>query len=72
MTPDRDIERNVTAELQWNPDLDASDIAVSVKDGVVTLARFGKSYTNKYEAESAVKRLRRAHRGRYPAHDQGR
>jgi osmotically-inducible protein OsmY len=57
MTSDRDIERNVTEELQWNPDLDASDIAVAVKDGVVTLAGFVKSYTDKYEAESAAKRV---------------
>ncbi|MEN3385030.1 MAG: hypothetical protein V7608_5074 [Hyphomicrobiales bacterium] len=57
MTSDRDIERNVKEELQWNPDLDPSDIAVSVKDGVVTLAGFVKSYTDKYEAESAAKRV---------------
>ena len=57
MTSDRDIERNVKEELEWNPDLDASDIAVSVKDGVVTLAGFVKSYTDKYEAEAAAKRV---------------
>jgi len=57
MTSDRDIEQNVKEELQWNPDLDASDIAVSVKDGVVTLAGFVKSYTDKYEAEAAAKRV---------------
>src|SRR5258707_1351733 len=57
MTSDRDIEQNVKEELQWNPDLDASDIAVSVKDGVVTLAGFVKSYTDKYVAEAAAKRV---------------
>jgi len=57
MKSDRDIERDVKEELGWNPDLDASDIAVSVKDGVVTLAGFVKSYTDKYEAEAAAKRV---------------
>ena len=54
---DTEIERDVKDELQWSPDLDASDIAVSVKNGVVTLAGFVKSYTDKYEAEYAAKRV---------------
>jgi len=37
---ERKIERDVRDELKWDPDLDASDIAVSVKGGVVTLAGF--------------------------------
>ena len=57
MKSDRDIERDVKEELEWNPDLDTSDIAVTVKDGVVTLAGFVKSYTDKYEAEAAAKRV---------------
>src|ERR1700676_1401571 len=57
MRSDSDIERDVKEELQWDPDLDATDIAVSVKGGVVTLAGFVKSYTDKYEAESAAKRV---------------
>jgi osmotically-inducible protein OsmY len=57
MRSDADIERDVKEELQWNPDLDASNIAVAVKDGVVTLTGFIKSYTDKYEAEAAAKRV---------------
>src|SRR5882757_7849922 len=57
MRSDSEIERDVKEELQWDPDLDASDIAVSVKKGVVTLAGFVKSYTDKYEAEAAAKRV---------------
>ena len=57
MRTDGDIERDVKEELKWDPDLDASDIAVSVKDGVVTLAGFVKSFTDKYEAEAAAKRV---------------
>ena len=57
MRSDRDIERDVREEFEWDPDLDASDIAVTVRDGVVTLAGFVKSYTDKYEAEAAAKRV---------------
>jgi osmotically-inducible protein OsmY len=54
---DSEIERDVKDELQWDPDLDVTNIAVSVKDGVVTLAGYVKSYTDKYEAEAAAKRV---------------
>jgi osmotically-inducible protein OsmY len=55
---DSEIERDVKEELKWEPGLpDAADIAVSVKNGVVTLAGFVKSYTDKYEAEAAAKRV---------------
>jgi len=57
MRSDNEIERDVKAELEWDPDLDATDIAVSVKKGVVTLTGFVKSYLDKYEAEAAVKRV---------------
>ena len=57
MHSDQEIERDVKDELTWDPDLDASDIAVSVKNGVVTLAGFVKSYSDKYEAEAAAKRV---------------
>jgi osmotically-inducible protein OsmY len=57
MNTDSEIERDVKDELGWNPDLDATDIAVSVNKGVVTLAGFVKSYTDKYEAEAAAKRV---------------
>jgi osmotically-inducible protein OsmY len=57
MRSDSEIERDVKEELQWDPDLDASDIAVSVKEGVVTLTGFVKSYADKYEAEAAAKRV---------------
>jgi osmotically-inducible protein OsmY len=57
MKSDSEIEQDVKDELSWNPDLDATDIAVSVKRGVVTLTGFVKSYTDKYEAEAAAKRV---------------
>jgi osmotically-inducible protein OsmY len=54
---DNEIERDVKDELQFDPDLDATDIAISVKNGVVTLAGYVRSYTDKYEAEAAAKRV---------------
>jgi osmotically-inducible protein OsmY len=57
MRTDAEIERDVKEELKWQPDLDATDIAVSVNSGVVALTGFVKSYTDKYEAENAAKRV---------------
>jgi osmotically-inducible protein OsmY len=57
MKSDSEIERDVKDELNWNPDLDATDIAVKVKSGVVSLTGFTKSYTDKYDAEAAAKRV---------------
>ena len=57
MKSDSEIERDVKDELTWNPDLDATDIAVSVKKGVVTLTGFARSYLDKFEAEAAAKRV---------------
>jgi len=57
MKSDEEIERDVKEELRWDPELDPSDIAVSVRDGVVTLAGFVHSYNEKYEAEAAAKRV---------------
>lgn len=57
MRSDSDIKRDVEDELRWDPDVDATDMAVSVKDGVVTLAGFARSYNNKLEAEAAAKRV---------------
>ena len=58
MTTDSDIKRDVEAELRWDPDIDASDIGVTVKDGVVTLTGFVRSYSQKYAADAAPRRSR--------------
>ena len=57
MRSDSEIERDVREELKWDPDLNADDIAVSVKNGVVTLAGFVPSYSDRLEAEAAAKRV---------------
>jgi osmotically-inducible protein OsmY len=57
MRPDQEIKRNVEAELHWDPELDASDVAVTVKDGVVTLAGFVRDYIECYDAARIAKRV---------------
>ncbi|MEY2527814.1 MAG: hypothetical protein QOE73_2585 [Verrucomicrobiota bacterium] len=51
------ILEDVMAEFSWDPALDASDIAVAVKEGVVTLSGFVPNYWVKTTAEKAAKRV---------------
>jgi osmotically-inducible protein OsmY len=55
---DSEIQREVEGELRWDPSLAEDDIAVSVRDGVVTLAGWAKSYLDKWRAEQTVSRIR--------------
>jgi osmotically-inducible protein OsmY len=48
---DAEIQRDVAEELKWDPSLEDDDIAVAVRDGVVTLAGWVKSYVDKWRAE---------------------
>lgn len=57
MRADTDTQRDVEAELRWTPDLDATDIAVKVNDGVVALSGYVPSYSEKFRAETAAKRV---------------
>jgi osmotically-inducible protein OsmY len=57
MKTDIEIKRDVEEELRFNPDIDATDVAVAVKSGVVTLSGFVRSYSQKWEAERTVKRV---------------
>lgn len=58
MRLDSDIKFDVESELKWDPDIDATDIGVAVKNGVVTLSGFVRSYSQKYQAEKAAKRVK--------------
>jgi osmotically-inducible protein OsmY len=57
MRSDEELKRDVEAELRWDHDIDPSDIGVAVKDGVVTLTGFVRSYMQKYDAERDAKRV---------------
>ena len=45
------------AELRWEPGIQAAEIGVGVKDGVVTLSGNVDSYSKKYAIEHAAKRV---------------
>jgi osmotically-inducible protein OsmY len=55
--PDAAIRESILAELKWDPKITSQDIAVAVKDGVVTLSGYVSSYWEKDAAEKAVKRV---------------
>ena len=57
MRSESDIRRDVEGELRWDPDIDATDIAVTVNNGVVTLAGFVRSFMQKYQTEADAKRV---------------
>ena len=58
MRSDIEIKRDIENELSWNPDIDATDIAVTVKNGVAALSGFVRSYAQKWEAERVAKKVR--------------
>lgn len=57
MKSNSEIKEDVDAELRWNPDINETDIATKVNDGVVTLTGFVGNYFEKYRAEAIAKRI---------------
>jgi len=57
MKNDSDLQRDVFDELRWEPAVHSTNIGVTVKDGVVTLAGVVDSYPEKWAAERAAKRV---------------
>ena len=57
MKTDYQLQRDVLDELKWEPAVDAANIGVAVKEGVVTLTGHVPSYSEKYAAEKAAKRV---------------
>ena len=54
---DQAIQTEVLAELRWDPSIQASEIGVAVKDGVVTLTGTVDTYFMKWRAEEAAHRV---------------
>lgn len=54
---DREIQADVLAEFQWDQSIQASEIGVAVKDGVVTLTGTVDSFLKKWRAEEAAHRV---------------
>jgi osmotically-inducible protein OsmY len=57
MKRDAQLQTDVLDELQWDPTVDATQIGVTVKDGIVTLTGKVSVYAEKFEAERAAKRV---------------
>jgi osmotically-inducible protein OsmY len=57
MRTDHEVQADVLAELRWEPSLANDDIAVSVRDGVVTLAGFAESWADRWKAERVASRV---------------
>lgn len=54
---DSQIQRDVLAELEWDPKVDHTNVGVSVIDGVVTLSGYVRSFAEKLAAERAAGRV---------------
>ncbi len=57
MKTDAQIQKDVIDQLKWNPLLNASEIGVSVKNGVVSLSGQVDTYLKKMEAEREAKKV---------------
>jgi len=57
MKTDKQLKHDVTAELAWDPAVDAVRIGVEVQGGVVTLTGQVRSLTEKWQAEQAAQRV---------------
>jgi osmotically-inducible protein OsmY len=57
MKTNEDLQKDVQDAIKWEPLLNAAEIGVTVKDGVVTLTGTVDCYAKKREAEEAAKRV---------------
>ena len=55
---DSQLKTDVESELKWEPRVDANEIGVVVKDGVVSLTGWVDSYIKRFSAEDATHRVR--------------
>src|SRR4030067_2324845 len=57
MKTDAELQQHVMDELKWEPTIQAAEIGVAVKDGVVTLSGSVDNYGKKWAADRAAKRV---------------
>ena len=57
MKTDKQLQKDVMAELSWEPSINAAHIGVEVEQGVVTLSGHVDNLTQKWTAERVVKRV---------------
>jgi osmotically-inducible protein OsmY len=61
MKTNQQLQLDVIDELSWEPSVEASDIGVVTKDGVVTLTGHVRTYAEKVAAEKAAERVEGVH-----------
>lgn len=57
MKTDMQIKADVSAELVWDPAVNAANVGVAVKDGIVTLSGTVDTYLQKHAVERAARRV---------------
>jgi osmotically-inducible protein OsmY len=57
MRTDKEIRQQVEEALDWDPQIGMRDIAVAVREGVVTLAGFVLTWSERAQAEADAKRV---------------
>ena len=57
MKTNQDLQKDVQDAIKWEPLLNAAEIGVTAKDGVITLTGTVDSYAKKLEAEDAAKNV---------------
>ncbi|HEX7640535.1 MAG TPA: BON domain-containing protein [Burkholderiaceae bacterium] len=57
MKTDKQLKADVQAELDWEPSIDAANVGVAVKDGIVTLTGHLNTYAEKADIERVVGRV---------------
>ena len=55
---DKQLQRTVSAALDWAPDVSSAHIGVTAKDGVVTLSGHVQRFAEKVAAERSVSRVK--------------
>ena len=58
MSDDKNLQQAVLDQLNWEPSVNAADIGVTAKSGVVTLMGHVESYPEKAAAERAARRVK--------------
>lgn len=57
MKSNQELQSDVQNAIKWEPLLNAAEIGVTAKDGIVTLSGIVDSYAKKKEAENATKKV---------------
>jgi osmotically-inducible protein OsmY len=57
MKTDAQLKIDVASELEWDPSINATNVGVAVKNGVVTLTGHLDTYAEKYVIERALQRV---------------